>query len=266
MKPSPFSHLTAAWLIAASASAVAAAPGPVDLSRPFGIAPGWQLLSHQGPAIEDAGGDPAPGALHLCITHDHGRTCRPALDDMFAMPGNKSVFDTAHYLNEARVVHPRPGHPLLWVQVASMDSGDGDQRVGRVALAYDRAADRFVPVFRQWTGHNNNQEVRFIDKGPLRGTIISAEPTSDPPFGFWITVNQMNGSGHYAPILPYRSGTRYGDGNPLAVIDSEMPETLRRLKLWQPGQKLPLPDRACPKPRLIGQVLWCTDPPAKPLG
>jgi hypothetical protein len=90
MKPSPFSRLTASWLIAASASAVAAAPAPVDLSRPFGIAPGWQLLSHQGPAIEDAGGDPAPGALHLCITHDHGRTCRPRSTTCSQCPATKA--------------------------------------------------------------------------------------------------------------------------------------------------------------------------------
>ncbi|MDG6719271.1 hypothetical protein QCE92_13960, partial [Staphylococcus aureus] len=58
--------------------------------------------------------------------------------------------------------------------------------------------------------------------------------------------------------------TGYGDGNPLAVIDSEMPETLRRLKLWQPGSPLPLPEHPCPRPRLVAQVLWCTYPPATP--
>lgn len=258
-----FYHLGAAWLVAASASATAAAPAPVDLSGPFGLPPGWQLVGAQGPGVEDAGGNPAPGALHLCITRDGGKTCRPALDDILTTSGErKSDFDTPHYLIDARIIRPRPDRPLLWVQAGSIYSGDGDQIIGRMALAYDRAGDRFVPVFRQRTGHNNNQEVRYIDKGPLRGAILSAVPTSDAPFGFWITVNRMGSNGRYASILRYRSGTHYGDGNSLAVIDSEMPETLRRLKLWRPGRPLPLPDGPCPKPRLVQRVLWCTPPGA----
>ncbi|GAA3267178.1 hypothetical protein GCM10020258_37110 [Sphingomonas yabuuchiae] len=90
--------------------------------------------------------------------------------------------------------------------------------------------------------------MRFIVQGPLRGAIVSAVPTSDAPFGYWITVNRMNAGGRYAQVLHYRSGTRYGDGNQLAAIDSEMPETLRRLKLWQPGQPLPCPIAPAPNP------------------
>ncbi len=45
-----------------------------------------------------------------------------------------------------------------------------------------------------------------------------------------------------ARVLRYSGNTRYGkDGNPLAVIDSEMPETLRRLGLWKTGDALPVP-------------------------
>ena len=134
---------------------------------------------------------------------------------------------------------------------------NGDQRVGRVMLRYDRASGRFVRVFQLVTGHNNNQDVRYIDKGPLRGAIVSAEPTPNAPFAFWITVRRMGADGRYAPVLRYHSRTRYGDGNALPVIDSEMPEIQRRLKLWQPGQPLPLPDRACARPHLVGRVLWC---------
>ncbi|WP_322965955.1 hypothetical protein [Sphingomonas fuzhouensis] len=204
----------------------------------------------------------APGPLHLCITRDAGKTCRPALDDVLALPGDKSPFDTAHYLETARIVHPTADQTLLWLQVASVHGGNGDQRVGRMALAYDPAHARFVPVYRKATSRNNNQDVRFITKGPLQGAIIAAEPTTDAPFAFWITVNRLARKGRYAPVLRYRSGTRYGDGNPLAVIDSEMPEILRRMQLWRPGSALPLPDHACPKPRLVARVLWCTDPPA----
>lgn len=244
-----------ALLVAIPACATAAAPSPLDLSQPFG--PGWQLLTSQGPGIVDAGGNQAPGTLHLCLTRDGGKSCRPALDDLLASKGTRTDFDTAHYLNDARVVYPRLGQPLLWVQVASMYSGDGDQIFGRMALRYDPAGQRFVPVYRLTTGHNNNQEVRFVTSGKLRGAIISAVPTGDAPFAYWITVNRRTPSGPYAPVLRYRSGTRYGDGNTLAVIDSEMPEIQRRLKLWRPGQPLPLPEHGCVKPQLIGRVLRC---------
>jgi len=49
------------------------------------------------------------------------------------------------------------------------------------------------------------------------------------------------GSEQYGRILRYRGLTGYSDGNPLAVADSEMPEILRRLGLWQPGEPLPVP-------------------------
>ncbi len=244
--------------------AAAAPPGTpqprLDLSAPFGLPRGWQLVTRQGPEEEDPGGNRAPGALHLCITRDGGRTCRPALDTMLVTGDGKNVFDTVHYLEFARVIRPAPDRPLLWVQVASLHAGNGDQIVGRMALAYDRAGQRFVPVYAKRTGRNNNQDVRFIEKGALRGAIISAEPTTDAPFAFWITVNRIGRDGRYAPILRYRSATRYGDGNPLAVIDSDMPETLRRLNLWRPADPLPLPDGPCPQPRLIARVLWCTPP------
>ncbi len=253
---------TRLWLLAFAGFALPASaspPSPVDLSE---LAPGWRLVATQGPDEEDPSGNTAPGTLHLCITRDGGKSCHPALDDLLDRPDQPSPFDQAHYLEAARIVRANPNRALLWVQVASVHAGNGDQWVGRMALSYDRAANRFVPVFRQQTGRNNNHEVRFVERGRLRGAIISAVPTSDAPFGFWITVNRMDTSGRYAQVLRYRSGTRYGDGNPLAVIDSDMPETLRRLKLWQPGEPLPLPDRACPKPRLIADILWCTDPPA----
>lgn len=63
--------------------------------------------------------------------------------------------------------------------------------------------------------------------------------------------------GGFKQVLRYRSATRYGDGNPLAVIDSEMPNMAQRLGLWNPGALLPLPAGACPSPHLVGLALWC---------
>jgi hypothetical protein len=61
-------------------------------------------------------------------------------------------------------------------------------------------------------------------------------------------------------VLRYRGDTGYGDGNPLAVIDSEMPETLRRLGLWKTGDPLPVSPRlsgGCTRLVMRKSVEWC---------
>ena len=256
--------LAVSFLLALPAIAPAApvSPGPValDLSTPFGLRPGWRFVATPGSMIADPTGDPddtVPGAIRLCISDDSGRTCRVPFGAML-VGGKPDLFSQPHFLNDARIVYPRPTLPLLFVQAASLHSGNNDQRVGTAVFRYDRAADAFVQVYRKLTGRNNNQEVRYIGSGRLRGAIISAEPTSDAPFGFWITVNRLADGGAYRPTLRYRSATRYGDGNPLAVIDSEMPNIQRRLKLWQPGQALPLPAGPCPRPHMVAGALWCS--------
>lgn len=80
------------------------------------------------------------------------------------------------------------------------------------------------------TGRNNNQETRFVERGPLQGNVIVDYPTQDAPYTYWIEVYNAGESSQYVQILRYRGRTGYGDGNPLAVADSEMPEILRRLR------------------------------------
>lgn len=167
------------------------------------------------------------------------------------------MFSEPHFLSDARTVHPRPGRTLLLLQLASLHSGDGDQRIATLVLAYDRAQDSFLPVYQHITGHNNNQEIRYIADGPLRGSIVSAEPTRDAPFAFWITVNKLGPVGGYRRVLRYRSATRYGDGNPLPVIDSEWPNIERRLGMSAAGSFLPLRGAHCPRPHMIGMESWC---------
>jgi hypothetical protein len=117
--------------------------------------------------------------------------------------------------------------------------------------------DQFTRIYGRTTGRNNNQDVRFMSSGPLAGGVISAEPTKNSPYAFWITVNRLTPGYTYEQVLRYRSATRYNDGNSLAVIDSEMPNIQRRLGLWKDGSPLPLPARACRKPRLVKMELWC---------
>jgi hypothetical protein len=117
---------------------------------------------------------------------------------------------------------------------------------------------RFERIHFHDVGAYNNDEVRFIEDGPLRGAVISAEPTEDAPFGYWVTVSRFTPQRTYRQVLRYRSATHYGDGNSLAVIDSEMPNIERRLGLWKPGSLLPLPDgKSCLKSRLKHMELWC---------
>jgi hypothetical protein len=71
-----------------------------------------------------------------------------------------------------------------------------------------------------------------------------------------VVVSRLDGSA-YRQILRFRSATHYGDGNPLAVIDAEMPNIEKRLGLWHAGQPLPLPAKGCAKPHLVKSVLWC---------
>jgi len=230
----------------------------IDLSGPFGTRSAWRFIATQGPEIEDPIVDGrAPGAISLCITEDKGRSCRPDLQRALRLPEGDDLFSEPHFLNLARIVHPSARQALLLVQVASLQSADGDQRIATQALAYDRKRDSFLPVYVYRTGRNNNQEVRYIASGPLKGAIISAEPTSGAPYGYWISVNRLVPAGSYRLVLKYRSATRYADGNSLAAIDSEMPIIEQRLGLWRPGLPLPLPAGPCPRPHLRHGALWC---------
>ena len=250
-----------ALLTAGVASAKPGVVVSIDLAQPFGTPVPWRFTASQGPDIPDPMGvtdENVPGAIRLCLSNDDGRTCQPALQHMLAVSAAQDdLYAEPHYLNSAEVVRSHDGKPLLLVSAASLHSANGDQRVALVALAYDRVRNGFIAVYEKSTGRNNNQELRFIAGGPLKGAIISAEPTSNAPFGFWITVNRFGPASAYRQVLRYRSATRYGDGNPLAVIDSEMPNIQQQLGLLKPGGKLPVPQAKCLNPHLIARELWC---------
>jgi hypothetical protein len=153
----------------------------------------------------------------------------------------------------------RSAPPLLLARTSSeYSAGDGEQVQYTQLFTFRRTSDRFEAIFARAILRNNNQEVRFVEMGPLRGDVVVAEPTENAPFGYWITVNRLTSSYRYQQILRYRSATRYGDDNPLAVIDSEMPNIQQRLGLWRLGRPLPLPAKGCPKPRLVKMELWCS--------
>jgi hypothetical protein len=262
----PAAAILAAALAVSTASA---APPPadsvistLDLSRPFATRTPWRFTATQGPQIDDpfGMGDKVPGLIRFCLRAGPSAPCAKDLRGQLGETGETNDFTGPHYLDSVEIVRPHgaAGEPLLLVQMSSLHSVNNNQVILTQALAYDRAQDRFTRVYEATTGHNNNQETRYVAAGPLKGAIISVSPTDNAPFGFWVSVNTPTTDNAYRQVLRYRSATRYGDGNPLAVIDSEMPNIQRRLGLWKPGAALPLPSGACPRPHLTRMELWCS--------
>jgi hypothetical protein len=229
----------------------------IELAKAFHARSDWRLVATQGPPTEDYGGNPAPGAVQLCLA----KGASPCAADV-TPPQSTSAGPgwEPHYLSLARPVYPKgvSAPPLLMIVTASLHAGDGGQSVVTQLFRYEPAADRFERAFFRTVGTNNNEEVRFVASGPLAGSVISAEPTENAPYGYWIEVNALTPAYAYKQVMRYRSATRYGDGNPLAVIDSEMPNIEAHLGRWKPGAPLPLPAGACPKPRLVHMELWCS--------
>jgi hypothetical protein len=229
----------------------------IDLTKPFHTRSAWRFVVTEGPQTEDYGNGEAPGALTLCL---HKGPSGPCVSEPVTLPLRPPTPD----LIAAKVVYPRgpKAAPFLLIVTGSLRSGDGDQIVSTQLVTYDNARDAFRRVYGKTTGHNNNQEIRFVADGPLRGSVITAEPQEHQPYGYWIVVNQLTGAGAYHQVLRYRSATLYSDGNPLAVIDSEMPNIEGRLGLWKPGEPLPAPrldgkGKPCIKPTLKHSELWC---------
>jgi hypothetical protein len=227
----------------------------MDLSRPFGLPPGWHMVVTQAPPIDDHGEKDA-GRLTLCIRQNAG-PCVSALETA-PKPDPEPQLHGFHVLDDARLVYPRAAHgrPLLLVQASSLSGFNGDHDTITQMISYDPGLHGFRRVYRYATGHNNNQEVRYFGSGPLKGDIVSAEPQRGVPYGYWITVNALTPAYTYRQVLRYRSATIYNDGNPLAAIDSEMPTIQRRLGLWRAGMPLPVPPH-CHNPHLIRAELWC---------
>jgi len=238
----------------------------IDLAGPFHARSAWRLVVTEAPPAKDYGGNDAPGALTLCLRKGPGGPCvsAPVSPPLRKTTPDDPIAWEPHYLLKSEVVYPRgrSAAPFLLIVTGSLNSGDGDQVVVTQLLAYDAARDAFRRVYEASAGRNNNEEIRFIAAGPLRGAVITAEPQSHRPFGYWITVEKLDPANFYRRVLRYRSATIYNDGNPLAVIDSEMPGIERRLGLWKPGQPLPAPrlgggGKPCLEPTLRRGELWC---------
>ena len=234
---------------------------PLDLAGPFGTRSPWRVTVSQGAPVDDPTGmqGTVPGAIEVCLQKGADGPCDPALLEMLRAEASDDLYSTPHSLDQMRIVRPHgtSGTPILLVATSSAHSVDNDQRSLTQALSYDSTIDRFVRVYEHVGNSNNNQEVRYLESGAPQGDIVSVDPAQDAPFGFWVVVNAPDPGGSYRIVLRYRSATQYGDNNPLAVIDSEMPNIQQHLGLWRTGAPLPLPEGPCPKPHLVRMELWC---------
>lgn len=255
------------WLAALTMAAASPAQPPqkvissIALSQPFHTRSPWTFTATQGPDVPDPIGEEpkVPGTVTLCLSRDHGQTCDHILTDAFAKASDDDVFNAPHTLLYAGIDHlpGKSARPFLFVQTESMRSGDGDARRVTQIVLYDRARDAFTLAWQHVSAHNHNEVVRYVADGPLAGDLITAEPTRNAPYGYWVSVNKVSANDKFEPVVRYRSATRYGDGNPLSVIDSELPNIEQHLGLWHPGQPLPTPTVPCPKPHLVHGAMWC---------
>ena len=204
----------------------------LSLTKPFHTRSRWRLVVTEGSPVQDYGDNNAPGALTLCLHKGPRGPCisGPVTPTLKAPKPDYAPAWEPHYLLTDKVVYPRgpKAAPFLLIITGSLNSGDGGQLIYTQLIKYDADRDAFQRVFSKGTGHNNNEEIRLVEDGPLRGDFISAEPEDHSPFGYWIVVDQPTPTDAYRHVLRYRSATRYADGNPLAVIDSEMPNIDRR--------------------------------------
>ncbi|MGA9070874.1 MAG: hypothetical protein WB424_11500 [Terracidiphilus sp.] len=212
----------------------------IDLTEPFGAVTQWTFVAiqddgHQMDDFEDH------GPIFLCLVKAASPDCTQHFYPQ--VRSEMPWFDTPYHLFGSSIVYLKQNKssPLLFLRVCGAVSGDGDCDIATALYTYDKNNDRFIRVFLNLTGRNNNQETRFVESGPLQGDVIVNYPTENAPYTYWIEVYRAGDSGQYSQILRYRSLTGYSDGNPLAVADSEMPEILQRLGLWKPGDPLPVP-------------------------
>lgn len=211
----------------------------IDLTEPFGTVTQWTFVTVQDDGHSDDFEDHGP--IFLCLV----KAARPDCDLRFYQQAESetSPLDIPYDLFTGSVVYANQNKssPLLFIKVCGEMGGNGNCGIATALYMYDKSNDRFIRVFLNLTGRNNNEATRFVESGPLQGDVIVDFPTENAPYSYWIEVYRAENSGQYGRILRYRGHTGYSDGNPLAVADSEMPGILHHLGSWQPGDPLPVP-------------------------
>jgi HEAT repeat protein len=215
----------------------------IDLTEPFHTASKWSLVIFEAPDT-CYGDEGCNGPYQFCLVHAGQSTCSQA--------GGAVLVEAEVVLTPRRPLLVTVTHPDVFTSGSGMYSTD--------VQSYNAEKDAFSLVFSNTISVNNNEETRIITSGPLAGDIaVSQEPTGRP-YHYSIHLYGFSKAGKYAETLHFTGGTVYGDGNPLAVIDSEMPELLRRLHLWKPSEPPPVPPvmpQRCSALEMRGRTEWC---------
>jgi len=238
----------------------------LDLTEPFGTVSKWTLViaqDKQPPPQDEQASEVDHGPVTVCFVKDLVPECSESFYPH--VTGDFRWFDTPFDVFDSRVVHAGAANtvPMLLLKLCGFPSGDGNCHQVMALYRYNRSGNSFRRVFLNLLdGSNMNEGTRFVESGPLRGDVIVDDPAGDAPYTYWIEVYRPGPSGRYVRVLHYRGRTGYGDGNSLAVADSEMPEILRRLGLWKAGDPLPVPMfsgayQQCYHPVMRKREEWC---------
>lgn len=141
-----------------------------------------------------------------------------------------------------------------------MDGGGSGRPTYTAIWVYRRQSDKFEQIWLGVSDPNHNQETRVVTSGPLSGDLVNSTATGRAPLPYLVAAYRLSKTLNYQEILKYWGRTRHGDGDPLAVTDSEMPEIERRLGLWSPGGALPVPAKMpaqCRTLEMRQNVEWC---------
>lgn len=186
-----------------------------DLTTAFHTKSKWRLVITQEPDSDESSVFSDPGNLHFCFIHNDNPTCSDSfpyniLNDVKIIPSNDSL-----------------AWPLL-VLTAEEFTGGPAQWKGTLVWVYRPNIDKFQQIFENSTPQNLNEETRILTTGPLSGDIIIDLPTACHPWPYRIIAYRLSRA-HYVEAFDYLGRTRYDDGDPRRVLDSEMPQIERRL-------------------------------------
>lgn len=227
----------------------------LDLTAAFHTRTQWRSVTYQkpdscNPAFSVGG---CNGEYVDCVIRDGKLKC-------------SEVGGVGTVLEGEEIVTPRHSQPLLVGRSHPDVVTPGSGTLYTEVSIYDRNSDALKTVFVSASSRNNNEETRIMVDGPLSGDIIVASapgyswPSKYParasndhdkepflssrwPYHYGISVYRLSSSLEYVQTLRYVARASEIDGDPLAVIDMEMPEIERRLHLWRPGDPLPAPAR-----------------------
>jgi len=192
----------------------------VDLTKPFHTRSNWRFVVTQEPEPHSELGE--PGLIHFCFVRKGKPGCSEDTGPEFL------AFNT---LGRAEVVRPSGSGPLLMVTAMTYSGGPGSANPTTILWTYRSESDTFKRIFAQHSNRNNNEETRLMTRGPLAGDLVVSNAPTAAPYHYSISVYHLSESGKPVEILKYTGKTRYGDVDPRAVIDAEMPEIPRRLHL-----------------------------------